>query len=79
MPNMLGDILRNVPKNCQFWSPFDRKGHRSDVPLMKALALMKKCKKDSWLHKYDDGILQHLLSYNTLCTLLQRKQLQTFT
>jgi hypothetical protein len=54
MFNILGNRLCNVPKNCQFWSPFDSKGRRPDVPLTKALALMKKCKKDSWLHKYDD-------------------------
>jgi hypothetical protein len=32
MLNMLGDRLCNVPKNCQFHSPFDSKGRRPDVP-----------------------------------------------
>jgi hypothetical protein len=59
MRSMLGNRLCNVPKNCQFRSPFDSKGRRPDVPLTKALVLMKKCKKDSWLHRYDNGILQH--------------------
>jgi hypothetical protein len=42
MLNMLGDRLRNVPKNCQFRSPFDNKFRRPGVPLTNALALMKK-------------------------------------
>jgi hypothetical protein len=61
MLSMVGDRLRNVPKNCQFRSPFDSKGRHPNVPLTKALALMKKCKKDSWLHKYDYEILQNQL------------------
>jgi hypothetical protein len=44
MLNMLGDRLRNVPKNCQFHSPFDNKFCRPGVPLTKALALMQKIK-----------------------------------
>jgi hypothetical protein len=59
MLNMLGDRLRNVPKNCKFHSPFDSKGRRLNVPLTKALALMKKIKKDSWLHRYENVMLQH--------------------
>jgi hypothetical protein len=47
MLNMLGDRLRNVLKNCQFRSPFDSKERRPDIPLTKALALMKKIKKDT--------------------------------
>jgi hypothetical protein len=47
---MLGDKLRNVPKNCQFHSRFDRKDHHPDVPLTKALALIK-IKKDTLLHR----------------------------
>jgi hypothetical protein len=50
MLNMLGDKLRNVPKNCKFRSPFNSKGRRPNVPLTKALALMKKIKKDTSLH-----------------------------
>jgi hypothetical protein len=68
MLNMLGDKVDNVPKNCQFRSPFDSKGRRPDVPLTKAFALMKKIKKDSWLHRYDDEMLQHQL-FTTHCTL----------
>jgi hypothetical protein len=52
MLNMLGDRLRNVPKNSPFHSPFDSKDRHSNVPLTKALELMKKVKKDSCLHKY---------------------------
>jgi hypothetical protein len=66
--NILGDRLQNIPKNCQFWSPFNSRGRRLDVPLTKALALMKKCKKDSWVHRYDDGTLQHHL-FTALCAL----------
>jgi hypothetical protein len=66
MFNMLGDRLRNVPKNYQFHSPFDSKGRRPDVPLTKALSLMKKIKKDSWLHRYEDEMLQHQL-FTTCC------------
>jgi hypothetical protein len=62
MLNMLGDRLRNVPKNCQFRSTFDSKGRRSNVPLTKALALMKKIKKDTWLNRYEDGLL--ITDYN---------------
>jgi hypothetical protein len=70
MLNMLDDRLHNVPKNCQFRSPFDSKGYRPDVPLTKALALMKKIKKDTWLHRYEDVMLQqHIYSfYNTFHT-----------
>jgi hypothetical protein len=50
MLNMIGDRLRNVPKDCQFHSLFDSKGRHPDVPLTKTLALMKKIKKDTWLH-----------------------------
>jgi hypothetical protein len=58
MLNMLGDRLRNVPKNSYFRSLFNSKGRHPDVPLTKALALMKKIKKDTWLHRYEDVILQ---------------------
>jgi hypothetical protein len=49
MLNMLGDRLRNVPKNSPFHSPFDSKDRHSNVPLTKALDLIKKVKKDSCL------------------------------
>jgi hypothetical protein len=51
MLNMIDDILLNIPKNCQFHSPFDSKGHRPDIPLSKAPALMKKINKDASLHR----------------------------
>jgi hypothetical protein len=51
MLNMLGDRLCNIHKNCLFRSPFDSKGCRSNVPLTKPLALMKKIKKDTSLHR----------------------------
>jgi hypothetical protein len=77
---MLGERLRNVPKNCQFRSPFDSKGRHPDVPLTKALALMKKIKKDSLLHKYENVRLQHHNGsfYNRLHTSLQLKLKPTF-
>jgi hypothetical protein len=50
MLNILGNKLHNVPKNCQFCSPFDNKGRRLDIPLTK-LSLMKKIKKDTSLHR----------------------------
>jgi hypothetical protein len=46
MLNMLGDRLRNVTKNCQFHCPFESKGCRPNIPHIKALALLKKIKKD---------------------------------
>jgi hypothetical protein len=52
MMNMLGDRLRNVPKNCQFQSPFESRFRLPGVPLTKALALMKKIKQDTSLHRY---------------------------
>jgi hypothetical protein len=52
MLNMLGDRLCNVPKNCQFRSPFESKGCRPEIPRTKALVLLKKIKKDSTLHRY---------------------------
>jgi hypothetical protein len=58
MLNMLGNRLRNVPKNFQFRSPFDSKGHRPNVSLTKVLLLMKKIKKDTRLHRYEDVMLQ---------------------
>jgi hypothetical protein len=72
MLNKLGDRLRNVPKNCQFRSPVDSKGRHPDVPLMKELALMKKCKKGSLLHRYDDGNLHHHL-FKALSTRYHNK------
>jgi hypothetical protein len=57
MLNMLGDRLRNVPKNCQFRSPFDSKFRRPGVPLTNALALMKKIKLAIVLHRYMITIL----------------------
>jgi hypothetical protein len=49
---MLGDRLWKVPKDFQFRSPFESKGHRPIVPLTKALALMKKIEQDQHLHRY---------------------------
>jgi hypothetical protein len=56
MPNMLGDHLRNVPKNLQFRSPFDIKGTKAVVPLSKALAMMKNIKKDKPIQRYGHAI-----------------------
>jgi hypothetical protein len=53
MLNMLGDRLHNVPKNCQFRSPFESKGCQPKIPRTKALVLLKKIKKYSTLHRYD--------------------------
>jgi hypothetical protein len=49
--NMLGDKLRNVPKNYQLRSPFESRFCLPGVPLTKALALMKKIKQDTTLHR----------------------------
>jgi hypothetical protein len=57
MLNILGNRMRNVPKNCQFHFLFDSKGRRPNIPLTKSLALMKNIKKDSWLHRYEDEML----------------------
>jgi hypothetical protein len=77
MLNMFGDRMHNVPKNCQFRSPFGSKGHRPDVPLTKALTLMKKVKKDTWLHRYRCVMLQHYAGYfySPLHMLLQHNKL----
>jgi hypothetical protein len=52
MMNMLGDMLRKVPKDFQFRSLFKSKGHRPIESLTKALALMKKIEHDHHLHRY---------------------------
>jgi hypothetical protein len=56
MLNLLGDRLRNVPKNLQFRSPFDIKGMKPVVPLSKALAMMKKIKKKTPIQRYGHAI-----------------------
>jgi hypothetical protein len=77
MLNMFGDRMHNVSKNCQFRSPFSSKGHRPDVPLTKALTLMKKVKKDTWLYRYRCVMLQHYAGYfySPLHMLLQHNKL----
>jgi hypothetical protein len=59
MLNMLDNRLCNVSKNCQFHSPFDSKGRCPDIPLTKALALMKKIKIDTLLHMYLPYFFNH--------------------
>jgi hypothetical protein len=70
MLNMLGDRLHNIPKNYQFRSPFDNKGRRPDVPLTKALALMRKIKNNTSLHMYFEHISNHLQHPNHAYRLL---------
>jgi hypothetical protein len=74
MLNVLGDRLHNILKNYQFRSPFDSKLCRPGVPLTKALALMKKIKQDTVLHRYMITILIRckisLMCYNLILTML---------
>jgi hypothetical protein len=58
MQKMLGDRLHNVPKSCQFRSPFQIIGMRPRIPSTKALTLMKKIRKDAMLNRYNyNGIM----------------------
>jgi hypothetical protein len=65
MLNMLGDRLWNVPKNYQFRSPFESRFRLPEVPLTKALALVKKIKQDIVLHRYMINTM--LCCNNTSC------------
>jgi hypothetical protein len=76
MLNMLGDRLHNVPKDCQSHSPFESKGCRPDIPRTKALALHRKIKKDSALHRYDHLSSTTFMVYSKMLCNIQMFVLQ---